>query len=148
MLSPRLTGCIGACALMVLGLAGCNNDKPATLADYCGVVQQNIAAINSPLIATQADIDAVLELYRTIAESAPVAVAAEWETMVASLQVAALVVPGDVDSVADASDAALEAQPAYTRIQQYTQANCGTDIGSPPPPTNPATPTSAPSTTG
>jgi hypothetical protein len=135
-------------AVASLSVSGCSRTQPVTLDGYCGVVQQNIAAINTPAIVTQADITAALELYRSISAQAPLAVAPEWRTMVASLQTAATVVPGDPASVAAANDAALSGQPAYTRIQQYTKANCGTDIGSPPPPTNPATPIPAPSTTG
>ncbi|MFM2072395.1 MAG: hypothetical protein RLZZ623_2658 [Actinomycetota bacterium] len=146
---PRLSGCIGACALGLLAV-GCNGASPSTLDRYCGVVQQNLVAINSHAIASPADITISIKLYQTIADQAPLAVAPEWRTMVATLQAAANVVPGDAASVEAATDAALTGQPAYTRIQQYTKASCGTDIGSPPPMTSPANPqanTSAPTTT-
>lgn len=134
---PRTVAAVmtGAFAGVLMGCAGA---APSRLEAYCGAVQDNIAAINSPSIATEADIADTIDLYRSIAERAPLGVAPEWDTMVASLETASTVVLGDPGSVAAANDAALAGQPAYTRIQQYTKSQCGTDIGTPAPPTNPA----------
>lgn len=151
---PRVHGFPALAGLALAGLAlagstmvvaGCGSDPATTLDAYCAAVQQNIDVINDPSIATETDVAATLELYADIAERAPIGVATEWQTMVASLETAATVTPGDIGSVSAANDAALSARPAYTRIQQYTKANCGTDIGTPPPPTSPAvSPASSP----
>lgn len=137
---------VGPVAIVVIAAiaTACSDDTDRSLAGYCGQVQTNIAAINAPNIATAADIEATIELYRTIGDHAPAAVQPEWQVMIDSLQTAATVVAGDAASVAVANEAALSSQPAATRIQQYTKANCGTDIGTPPPPTNPVTATTVP----
>ena len=126
---------------IVIG-AGCSEDEPdRSVAGYCEQITVNLAAINSPQIATADDIATTLELYRGIGDRAPAAVAPEWQTMIDSLETAATVVLGDADSVAVANEVALSSQAAATRIQQYTQQVCGADIGTPTPPTNPVTAT-------
>jgi hypothetical protein len=127
----------------------CSDEPDHSIAGYCGQVQANIDSINAPTIATAADIAATLELYRAIGERAPAAVEPEWQVLIDSLETAATVVPGDAESVATANEVALSSQAAATRVQQYTQKNCGTDIGTPPAPTNPVTATtvSPPTTT-
>jgi hypothetical protein len=137
----------GVAAALVAGavvVAACSDDADRSVSGYCGQVQANIAAINAPTIATVDDIESTIELYRTIGDHAPAAVRPEWLVMIDSLQTAATVVAGDAASVAVANEAALSSQPAATRIQQYTKANCGTDIGTPPTPTNPVTATTLP----
>jgi hypothetical protein len=131
---------VAAIVLAGVGI-GCSDPPDRSVAGYCGEVQANLAAINTPDIATAADIEATLDLYRMIGERAPAAVEPEWQVMIDSVETAATVVSGDADSVAIANEVALSSQAAATRIQQYTKDNCGTDIGTPPPPTNPVTAT-------
>jgi hypothetical protein len=134
----------------VAALASCSSDEPdRSLGGYCEQIAANIGAINAPQIASPDDIVTTLELYRTIGERAPAAVEPEWQTMIDSLETAATVIAGDAASVAVANEVALSSQSAATRIQQYTKQSCGTDIGTPPPPTNPVTATtvSPPATT-
>jgi hypothetical protein len=133
-----------AAALVVLVAAACSDSPDRSVAGYCGEISTNIALINGPSIATALDVEAALDLYRTIGEHAPAAVAPEWQVMIDSLETAATVVPGDPESIAIVSDVALSSQSAATRIQQYTKLNCGVDIGTPPPPTNPVTVTTLP----
>jgi hypothetical protein len=121
--------------------ASCSDEPDRSIAGYCTEVAANIEAINAPQIATAADVDATLALYRAIGERAPAAVEPEWQVLIGSLETAATVVPGDPESVAAANEVALSSQAAATRVQQYTQKNCATDIGTPPPPTNPVTAT-------
>lgn len=147
--STRGAWVAGAVAVALTSLVACSDKPDHSLAGYCGQVQTNIDAINAPKIATAADIEATLEMYRAIGERAPAAVEPEWQVLIGSLETAATVVPGDPESVSTANEAALSSQPAATRVQQYTQKNCGTDIGTPTPPTNPVTATtvSPPTTT-
>ena len=112
-----------------------------SVAGYCEQITANLAALNTPQIATADDIVTTLELYRAIGDGAPAAVAPEWQTMIDSLETAATVVPGDAESIAVANEVALSSQAAATRIQQYTQQTCHADIGTPVPPTNPVTAT-------
>ena len=122
--------------------AGCSEDEPdRSVAGYCEQITVNLAAINSPQIATATTSQRRSSCIAAIGDRAPAAVAPEWQTMIDSLETAATVVPGDADSVAVANEVALSSQAAATRIQQYTQQVCGADIGTPTPPTNPVTAT-------
>lgn len=145
MATPRIRTRLGAGAaavvVAVLTPIGCNgDDEPATTGGYCTIVRDNIVAINSPSIATAADVAATIDLYRSIAAEAPLAVAEEWQTMLVNLETVATVVADDPESVIAANDAALAGQPAYSRIQQFTKATCTQDIGIPPARTTPAVP--------
>jgi hypothetical protein len=130
-----------ACLVVVPGLliVSCSDEPDRSVASYCARVQADIETINSPSIATSADITATLDLYRGIGDHAPADVAPEWVVMIDSLETAATLVPGDAAGTAAVTEAALSSQAAATRIQLYTRNNCGTDIGTPPAPTNPVT---------
>lgn len=125
-------------------VAACSDAPDHSVAGYCTEVKANITAINTPSIATAADVQATLELYRNIGDRAPADVGPEWQIMIDSLETAATLVPDDAEDLATVNDAALSSQAAATRIQQYTQKTCGADIGTPPPPTNPVTATTIP----
>ena len=123
-------------------VAGCGGDGARPADAYCDKVSANLPAIETPALATPADVQATLTLYRDIADAAPVAVEPEWRTFVSMIETAATVIPSDAASTARMNDAALSGEPAYTRIQQYTATTCGTSLGgTPPPATNPVTAT-------
>ncbi|MFN8022811.1 MAG: hypothetical protein U0Q03_14895 [Acidimicrobiales bacterium] len=131
------------------GLVACSDDAAPTVAGYCERVTADLEALGAPSIVTGADVQPVIDRYTAIADAAPAAIEPEWRTAIAALQAADAVVPGDQASIDEATRAALAGQPAYTRIQQYTQAECGLALGTPPTPTNPVTATTvAPTTTG
>ena len=140
---PPLRRAIATCGLVAL-LWACGADDGAggTAEEYCGLVAANAVALDAPVITSQLDIDAVLLVYGTIAESAPLAVRPEWETLSAALATAAAVDPGDSASVQAAADAARAAEPAARRIADYTADTCGITLSIAPLPT-----TSAPDTT-
>jgi hypothetical protein len=70
--------------------------------------------------------------------------------VIAVLETAATVIPGDQTSLEIANQAALAGAPAYGALQQYTQLECSIGIGTPPTPTNPVTATTVvpPTTSG
>lgn len=136
--APRsVLSCFAAVAVTVLG-AACGDEAPST-AGYCGEVQRQLDMINAPSIDSPEDVEATLEVYRTLSDAAPAAIEPEWQVLISGLETAATVVPADPESLARVNDAALAGQPAATRIQQYTLDVCGTAIGTPPPTTNPVT---------
>jgi hypothetical protein len=115
-----------AAAVAALLLAGCSDDAPERSTEaYCGAVQTNAAALASPALATAADVEATLALYRSIAEVAPLAVQPEWEQLLGVVETAATVVPGDQLSAQTVADAARSAEPAARRIADYTRTTCG-----------------------
>ncbi len=133
-----------AAVLVATSAVACSDSPDHSVASYCTEVKANITAINTPSIATEADVQSTLDLYRAIGDRAPADVAPEWQIMIASVETAATLVPDDPQSLATVNDAALSSQAAATRIQQYTQKTCGADIGTPPAPTNPVTATAIP----
>ena len=133
--------CVATLVTLVVSAAGCASDDPSKEAAYCSTIQANLVALETPQIETVADIDATLELYRSITAGAPLAVQPEWEVVVENLETAATVDPDDQASRQRAADTARRSQSAATRIQQYTHESCGLDIGTPPPTTNPVTAT-------
>lgn len=147
-MTPRRTVAVArsvvAVAIGLFVVVACSDSPDRSVAGYCTEVQANITAINAPAIATEADVQATLDLYRTIGDRAPADVAPEWQIMIDSLETAATLVTDDPASLATVNEVALSSQAAGTRIQQYTQKNCGADIGTPPAPTNPVIATTIP----
>ena len=140
----RALGAAAAIAALVPACGSAANKGAA----YCGNIEANLAELESPSIATTADIEATLGLYRSITAGAPLAVQPEWQTVVDNLETAATVDPKDPESMQRAADTARRSESAAARIQQYTQQSCGIDIGTPPPTTNPVTATTATKPTG
>jgi hypothetical protein len=82
-------------------------------------------------IADQRDVAATVELYRRIADAAPLAVEAEWQLMLHSVETAAAVDPEDPESVQAAADAARRSQVAANTVIAYTLQQCGLTLGIP-----------------
>ena len=84
------------------------------------------------------DVDLTLELYRSIADQAPV-VEPEWQQLVLNLETASTVDPNDPASLQLAADTARASTAAATRVQEYTSQTCGLQIGQVPAITLPPT---------
>jgi hypothetical protein len=112
-------------------LAGCGDDPDQrSETNYCTQVGNHLSDLNSPAITSDSDVDRVLGAWRTVAKSAPIAVQAEWETMVANIETAITVDPNDPASMQLVADTARESEPAANRVISYTQQRCGALIGS------------------
>lgn len=114
-------------------LAGCG-DGPATTAGYCQVVTANLSTLQSPIIATDADVGDTIALYEQIARSAPLSVAPEWATLAESLRTASTVDPNSPESVQLAADTARRAAPAAERVVALTEEMCAVGLGDGVPP--------------
>jgi hypothetical protein len=117
-------------AALPLGLAACGDDpNQRSEANYCTQVGNHLTDLNSPTITGDADIDRVLNSWRTVARSAPLAIEAEWDTMVVNLETAVTVDPNDPASMQRVADTARSSEPAANRVIAYTQQKCGAVIG-------------------
>lgn len=127
-------------ALLPLGAAACSDDAAQrSEANYCTQVGNHLADLNAPSLATGDDIDRVVDAWRAVAQSAPLAIEEEWNTMVANIETASTVDPNDADSMQLVADSARSSEPAANRVIAYTQQRCGALIGSvAPTPTSPA----------
>jgi hypothetical protein len=130
---------------LVLGACG---DDPAERSEgrYCTEVGDHLAALNSPALAGQADIDAMLAEWRTVAGAAPIAIQAEWDTMLAAVETAATVDANDPEAVQRVADTARSSEPAANKVIDYTFTKCNATIGD----VNPVVtaPVTAPPTSG
>jgi hypothetical protein len=118
-----------AAALSIAGLAACGGSEPPSAERFCGEVQLNRDQLTNPEIATQGDIDAVLDLYREIAALAPLAVADDWNQLVTAYETASTVVIGDEESEQLALEAIYRSESSAAAVQQWLQDNCAVDIG-------------------
>ena len=127
-------------ALLPLGAAACSDDAAQrSEANYCTQVGNHLADLNAPSLATGDDIERVVDAWRAVAQSAPLAIEEEWNTMVANIETASTVDPNDADSLQLVADSARSSEPAANRVIAYTQQRCGALIGSvAPTPTSPA----------
>jgi hypothetical protein len=120
---------LAAAALIAATLTACAPEATRTEAAYCAAIRDGGATITDPVLLTETDVDALLDRYERIAQVAPIAVAPEWETMLATLRTASTLVPGDVDGQARVHDAALASQTAAERIIDYTAQRCALALG-------------------
>jgi hypothetical protein len=112
-----------------VALAACGDDPTErSESNYCTEVGNHLSDLNSPALAVPADIDRVIASWRTVARSAPLAIEAEWNTMVSNLETAATVDPNDPVSMQRVADSARSSEPAANLILTYTQQKCGADI--------------------
>lgn len=126
---PRTPLLVVALAVSTVA-AGCGGDTPERSEGvYCTVVGDHLDALNHPVLATAGDITAVISTWRDVSAHAPLAVQAEWEVLVNSLATAETVDPADPASVQKVADTARAAEPAATRVVDYTQRLCGALIG-------------------
>ena len=120
---------LAALALSIVGLAACGDDPTErSESNYCTQVGNHLSDLNSPVLTAPADIDRVIDSWRTVAKSAPLAVEAEWNTMVNNLETAATVDPNDPASMQRVADSARSSEPAANLILTYTRQKCGADI--------------------
>ena len=118
-------------SLVGLGPAGCgDNPDQRSEANYCTQVGNHLADLNSPAISQRSDVDRVVGAWRAVANSAPLAIEAEWNTMVVNVETAATVDPSDPASMQLVADTARKSETAANRVIAYTQQKCGALIGS------------------
>ncbi len=111
-------------------LVACSNDEPGGDPErFCGEIEANQAQLTSPELATSADIEPLLELYRNIGELAPLAIEPEWDQLILNYETASTVVPGDEQSMQTAVAMALQSEQAGARVKAWLVDNCALDIG-------------------
>ncbi|MCU0261234.1 MAG: hypothetical protein MUE78_09465 [Ilumatobacteraceae bacterium] len=135
-------------ALASSALGACSDDGAAGDGErFCGEIQADPAAIVDPALATDADLDALLERYRELADLAPQAISEEWDAIVLNVETASTVVVDDPESVQRAVAQAYATEVAAVEVQRWLRVNCGVDIGpvatiTPQGPVSPPTPPS------
>lgn len=116
--------------IAVAALTGCNrNESPASDAErFCGEAAANTALIVDPPLASDTELQATLDFYRLMGQLAPLAIATEWNTIVAAYETASTVVPGDPESEQRSLMSIYAAEPSAYAVKVWLQRNCGVDI--------------------
>lgn len=124
----RHTLLIAAVALVTVAACGGDDDVQSDAERFCGeaIAQRNL--IVAPPLDTEAGVQATLDFYRLMGELAPVAIAAEWNDLVVSLETASTVVPGNSESEQLAAMTAYATEPSAFKVKDWLLDNCGLDI--------------------
>lgn len=125
-------GMMAVLAALTVGLTSCDSDSdsaPAGEGAYCTEVGNHLADLNSPVITSTEDVERVIASWRAVADAAPLAIEAEWATVIASLETAATVDPTDPASLAEVAETARASEPAANRVIDYTFQLCNAAIG-------------------
>ena len=95
----RALGTAATVFALVAMFAGCGDDAVESDAErFCGEAVSRRDMLVSPPMATEAELAATLDFYRLMGQLAPVAIAAQWNDIVAAMETASTVVPGDPES--------------------------------------------------
>ena len=123
----------GSAAILVAAvlttLAACGDDGVQSDAErFCGEASTRRDMIMAPPMATEQEVDATLDFYRLMGELAPVAIADQWDQIVAAMETASTVVPGDPDSQQQVALQAYATERSAYEVAVWLKRNCGVDI--------------------
>ncbi|MEL6892016.1 MAG: hypothetical protein AAFP84_10480, partial [Actinomycetota bacterium] len=96
---------------------------------FCGEIDANLAQLASPRIDFVDDVEPVLELYREIADLAPLSIEREWRQLVTNYETASTVVPDDPESVDRAVTMAYRSEESAAVVERWLQDNCALSMG-------------------
>ena len=119
-------GCLAGLVLAAI-VVGCAPDAGDT-ARFCGQVAANQEAILA-VPATADEIDDLVSTYRTIGESAPLAIEQEWDDLVLNYETASTVDPGDAESVQRVVAQAVRTERSAIAVHDWLLANCDVALG-------------------
>jgi len=111
--------------------AGCTRNDDEVVSDvssFCAQAVQNTTLILAPPMSTEAELRASIEFYRLMGRLAPVSIAEEWDVLVAAMETASTVVPGDQASEQLAAMTAYATEPSAFRVKEWLLAYCGLDL--------------------
>jgi hypothetical protein len=129
--SPAASVIAATIALMgavILSTCGSDDDGGDTQ-QFCAKVAANVADIVTPPLATEDDIDDTLDLYRDLAERAPIAIEEEWRDLLVNVETASTVVPDDPESVQRTVAVAYATERSAVAVKNWVLTNCGVDLG-------------------
>ena len=121
---PRLALLLAATLLVGCGGSETASDAP----EFCAQARDNRNTIIAPPLANAAEVDATLDFFRLMGQLAPVAIAAEWNDLVVTLETAAALVPGDPESEQLVAMTAYASEPSAFAVKKWLSQNCGVEI--------------------
>ncbi len=110
-------------------LAACGGDEAPSAERFCGEIAANKDALTNPQLAYDDDVGPMLDLYRNIADLAPLGVSDDWNQIVSAYETASTVVIGDEVSEQEALTAIYSTEKSAAAVEAWLQANCAVEIG-------------------
>lgn len=123
-----LLAALAALTSLVVASCGGDDEPQGDAARFCAEAAEHRETIIDPPIADEAGLQATLDFFRAMGELAPLAIAAEWNQLVVSLETAASLVPGDPDSEQLVAATAYATEPAAYAVTVWLRRNCGVEI--------------------
>ncbi len=146
---------ITATAITLTGVAtACGGDDTVAsdAGRFCAEASANTDMIVDPPMATEAQLTATLDFYRLMGELAPIGIAEQWGDLVAAMETASSLVPGNETSEQEVAMTAYATERSAYEVKVWLQRNCGVDIPittiAPQEPLPPPTPTQPSTATG
>ncbi len=124
-----ITRVAGAAAALLVVAGACGGDDGPSAERFCGEIEANLEALTAPRLSFEEDVEPLLELYRDIAELAPLTIEAEWRQLVTNYETASTVVPGDEESEQLAVTTAYRSEQSAARVGAWLEANCALSLG-------------------
>lgn len=111
-------------------VAGCGgDDEIASDAErFCGEAAANTAMIESPPMATEAELQATLDFYRLMGQLAPIAIAEQWNDLVIAMETASTLIPGNETAEQEVAMTAYATERSAYEVKVWLQRNCAIDI--------------------
>lgn len=110
-------------------ISACGGDAVESDAvKFCDQAEARTDMIIAPPMATDAELEATLEFYRLMGELAPIAIAEQWNQIVAVMETASTLVPGDANSEQQVALQAYATERSAYEVAVWLQRNCGVTI--------------------
>jgi len=126
---PVRRSCAVLGSITALAVVSACGDDGGDAARFCSEVVEHRDELTNPELAFEDDIEPLLDLYREIGESAPLAIEDDWDRLVAAYETASMVIPGDEASEQEALAAIYSSEESAAEIDRWLTANCAVDIG-------------------
>jgi len=121
-----------ACALLVAcaALVACGGGDDGPSAErFCGEIDANRETLTDPTIASPGDIEPLLDLYRRIADLAPLSIETEWRQVTGAYEAFSTVVPNDQQSEQSALAEMYASEESAAKVARWLMEHCAVDIG-------------------
>ena len=114
--------------VVAIAVAGCSSGG-SDASRFCEEIAADPSAILTPALGDAEELEASLEHFRDLDRLAPVAIAAQWRSLVDALETATTVVVTDPDSVKRTKAVAYATERSAVEINAWIRTNCGVDLG-------------------
>lgn len=114
---------------VAVGAGACGGEATANAEEFCAEVDDNKEAITAPLLRTEADVRAFVDLHQRIGELAPLAIEQEWDDITSNYETAATIDPDDPESIERARAKAYATERSVVAVRDWLRATCRVNLG-------------------